>query len=87
MFCFCRTGSGDGTAVSKTQLDQNGAVDPEETSIKVEADSKGKKWQTTIEIEQGSKKLEVKMPFNKSSLTSDASEGGNSVSVHDKKKN
>ena len=43
--------------------------------------------QATIEIEQGSKKLKVKMPFHKgSSLTSDASEGGNSVSADDKKK-
>ena len=73
--------------MGETQLDQNGAVVPEETSIKLEADSKRKKWQTTIEIEQGSEKLKVKMPFNKSSLTSDASEGGNSVSVDDKKKN
>ena len=44
---FCRTGSGDVTAVSEIQVDKNGAVVPEEMSIKGEADSKGKKWKAT----------------------------------------
>ena len=46
--------------VDNTNTDaKNGAVS-EETSIKVEADSKGRKCQASIEIEQGSKKLKVK---------------------------
>ena len=72
--------------VDNTNTDaKNGAVS-EETSIKVEADSKGRKCQATIEIEQGSKKLKVKMPFHKSSSTSDASEGDKSDIIDDKKK-
>ena len=72
--------------VDDTNTDaKNGAVS-EETSIKVEADSKGRKHQATIEIEQGSKKLKVKMPFHKSSSTSDASEGDKSDIIDDKKK-
>ena len=39
-------------------------------SIKVKSEKKGKKWQATIEIEQGSKNLKLKMPFHKSASSS-----------------